>query len=188
MKAKLLIPVCCLLLLVSCNKLENDSQSASRLVIDNLSGYDQTGAVSLIAWSDVEKAGSFYNDNAIATLTAEMLDVSATPTFYNDVIVDQVDVVFTKPGTSSKEGVDVPYARSESVSIKVPAGGTTTEVAFVLITHEDKVKAPLYDLISSGQVIQITATITIHGKDVAGYRVPPVSHSMTVYCADFGDA
>lgn len=83
-----------------CNKLENASTSGSKLICMSITGKDLEGNEgSATVFSDViTTSGSIINDNGVASLTAVLLDPSqATGTFYQAVIVDQIDVEYSVP-------------------------------------------------------------------------------------------
>jgi len=190
----LIILVSCLvifLLTPSCNQLENLTGSSAKLICHLVTGSDLFGSEdSTTAFSDVILAsGTVVNDTANATLTAVLLDpVQATGTFYQDIIVDQVDIQYTRANGQNIEGLDVPYTFSQRVNARVSIGATIT-LNFVLITHNAKLEPPLVELINLGQehILKLEAHITIHGKDIAGNRVEPATAVISVWCSNFAD-
>ncbi|MCU0236568.1 MAG: hypothetical protein MUC72_05720 [Acidobacteria bacterium] len=195
MKLKLALLIIAALALVSCVAKENDTTSASFLVINALTGNDLEGnAGSTTVFSDVSIAGSIVNDNGVATVTtltynpledSEEHDI----TFYMNVIVDQVDVEFMRTDGRNVEGVDVPYRFTQPMNMLVPVD-EITEIPFVLIRHVAKLEAPLFalrEITSQGVILQLVAKITLHGKDLGGHRVAPVSGYVSVWCGNFAD-
>jgi hypothetical protein len=196
MKLKILVLIIAALALASCVAKENDSTSASFLVINSLTGNDLEGtAGSTTVFSDVSLSGSIVNDSGMAsitTLTYNPLEDSADHdiTFYMNVIVDQIDVEFMRTDGQNVEGVDVPYRFTQPMNMLVPVDGTVT-IPFVLITHVAKLEAPLLalrEVPSREFILKLVAKVTVHGKDLGGHRVAPVSGLMTVWCANFADS
>lgn len=196
MKLKILVLIIAALALVSCVAKENDNTSASFLVINSLTGNDLDGkAGSTTVFSDVSLSGSIVNDNAVAsttTLTYNPLEDSAEHdiTFYMNVIVDQIDVEFMRTDGRNVEGVDVPYRFTQPLNMLVPVD-ESVEIPLVLIRHVAKLEAPLLalrEVPSQAFILQLVAKVTLHGKDLGGHRVSPVSGYMSVWCANFADA
>ncbi|HOW44480.1 MAG TPA: hypothetical protein PK919_04835 [Candidatus Aminicenantes bacterium] len=196
MKLKLLVLIIAALVLGSCLAKEDDSTSASFLVINSLTGNDLEGNVgSTTVFSDVITEGGIINDNgvaAVSTLTYNPTEDSEEHdiTYYMNVIVDQVDVEFMRTDGKNVEGVDVPYHFSQPVNMLVPVD-EEVEIPFVLIRHAAKMESPLIelrDVPSEEFVLQLVAKVTLHGKDLGGHRVAPVSGYMSVWCANFADS
>ncbi len=195
MKLKFLVLIIAALLLSSCLAKENDTTSASFLVINSLTGNDLEGnAGSTTVFSDVLQGGGIYNDNGVAsvtTLTYNPMEDSEEHdiTYYMNVIVDQIDVEFMRTDGRNVEGVDVPYRFTQPLNMLVPVD-ETIEIPFVLIRHVAKLEMPLLALRetpSQSFVLQLVAKVTLHGKDLGGHRVAPVSGYVSVWCADFAD-
>lgn len=194
MKLKITGLIITVLLLAGCNAMENDSTSGSMLQIVSLTGNDQDGAAgSTTVFSDVYTADSIFNDNGVADIASLPLDPLALDTQitpYLDVLVDQIDVEFRRTDGRNVEGVDVPYRFTQPVSMLVPIGDTV-EIPFVLIRHVAKLEAPLLalrEVTSQGVVLQLVAVVTIHGKDLGGHRVKPVTGYISVWCSNFADS
>ncbi|MDQ1353707.1 MAG: hypothetical protein QG657_4014 [Acidobacteriota bacterium] len=178
-------------IMTGCNKIENLSDSGTRLIIDLITGRDLNGEDgSTTVFSDVETLGSIFNDNAAATLRAELINPgSLVNTHYQDVIVDQIDISYTRSDRpNGVEGKDVPYGFSQKVNFLVEVENST-EYGFVLIQQTAKLESPLVELIYGGaeKVLKLEANITFYGKDLAGRRVAPVKGSISVWCANFAD-
>jgi len=177
----------------ACNKLENLSESSSALVVVLISGNDLEGNPgSTTIFSDVmTSSGSIINDTATATLTAALLDPSQTTgTFYQDIIVDQIDVEYTRSDIpDAQQGVDVPFSFSQKVYARVLIG-ESLELPFILVQHIAKTESPLVDLVSGGtqeKVLKMEARCTFHGKDGAGYRIAPIVGTVSIWFANFAD-
>jgi hypothetical protein len=88
------------------------------------------------------------------------------------------------------EGVDVPYRFTQPMNMLVTTLATV-KIPFVLIRHVAKMEAPLLalrEVPSREFVLQLVAVVTIHGKDLGGNRVAPVTGYISVWCANFADA
>jgi hypothetical protein len=191
MKLKLLALIIVSLLLASCLAKENDSTSGTMLQIISLTGNDLEGkAGSTTVFSDVITNGSIFNDNGVADIKALPLDpYLEITTQYMDVMVDQIDVEFRRTDGRNVEGVDVPYRFTQPMSVLVTTL-TPVKIPFVLIRHVAKAEAPLLalrEVPSREFVLQLVAVVTIHGKDLGGHRVAPVTGYINVWCANFAD-
>lgn len=174
------------LFLLSCNALENLTNSASKIILLSLQGLDLTGAESSQSFCDVDDTA---NDNATATIEAVCLDpleACGESTYYQDVVIDQIDIEYSRPDGRDVPGVDVPLPFTQWVHYVVGVGEELS-LPFVVIRHAAKLEPPLWDLVELGQedVLQLTAKITIHGKDIGGHRVQPVTGYLTIWCANF---
>jgi len=196
MKLRFLVLIIAALVLSSCLAKEDDSTSASFLVINSLTGNDLEGnAGSTTVFSDVDMGGSIVNDNGVAlvsTLTYNPLEDSEAHdiTYYMNVIVDQIDVEFMRTDGRNVEGVDVPYRFTQPIDMIVPVD-EEVEIPFVLIRHVAKLEMPLLGLreVPSREfILQLVAKVTVHGKDLGGHRVAPVSGYLSVWCANFADS
>ncbi len=185
--------VCIIFSFPGCNKLENSTTSASKLIVESITGRDLEGNEdSTTIFSDVITEGSVVNDNAVAGLTTVVLDpfaCAATCTYYQSILVDQVDVRYTRADGLNTPGVDVPYGFSQKVHMVVGVGEKVS-LPFVLIGHNAKLESPLVELINIGQekILKLEAEITFHGKDLGGHRTESVKGYVSVWCADFGDS
>jgi hypothetical protein len=194
MKLKIFGLIIAVLFLASCNAMENDSTSGSMMQIVSLTGNDLEGkAGSTTVFSDVVTNSSIFNDNGVAAIQTLPLDPLLDPTMitpYMNVLVDQIDVVFKRTDGRNVEGVDVPYRFTQPMSMLVPIN-ENLEIPFVLIRHVAKLEAPLLalrEVTSQGIVLQLVAQVTIHGKDMGGHRLAPVTGYISVWCSNFADA
>jgi len=195
-KSLLFITILSVLLLpsISCNELENLTNSGSKLVLWDITGEDSEGNATTIILSDVMLNGSVFNDNATANFTAVLLDPTKTSgadsTFYQDIVIDQIDISYTRSDGLNIEGVDVPYSFSQQAHFQVECGELApSALSFILIQHNAKIESPLVELVNLGQehILKLEATITFHGKDVAGNRVEPATGHISVWCSNFAD-
>jgi len=173
-----------------CNALENATTSGSKLILISLTGNDLAGQVgSTIIFSDVAEAnGGTINDNAVAEVTAALLDpFQEAGTFYQAIFVDQIDVEYSRSDGRNIQGVDVPFAFSQKVSVTIEISGTA-EIPFVIVQHNAKSESPLVNLFNGlGGVLKLEAKITIHGKDLGEHRIQPVVGHISIYCANYAD-
>ena len=201
MKYKLLTRlIICLMMslaifMTGCNKIENQSNSNTRLIIDLITGNDETGeSGSTTLFSDVvdmvNGEPTILDDPASATLRAEKIGIDDIPsTIYQDMIVDQVDISYSRSDKINPvEGKDVPYGFSQKVNFLVPIGNSI-DYGFVIVQHTAKMESPLVELLGGGsaKVLRLEANITFYGKDLAGKRVAPVTATVSIWCADFAD-
>lgn len=180
------------LALTQCNIFESDSTSASALIVISITGQDLLGNTdSPVIFSDVaSETDGIINDNATATLNAQLInpDPNADVTYYHSILVDQIDVEYSRSDGLNQEGRDIPFAFSQKVNIQVDID-TTVELPFVIVQHVAKLEPPLIDLASVGdeQVLKLEAKCTFHGKDLGGHRIQPVVGTVSVWCANFAD-
>ena len=174
-----------------CNKIEELSQSGSKLIIDLITGTDSRGEPETTTiFSDVFTNGTVVDDVATVTLSAVVLDPDVpVGTFYQDIMVDQIDIEYSRADGLNEQGKDIPYSFSQKITARVQPGGLKIELNFVLIPHIAKMESPLVELVNLGQehVLKLEAKVTIHGKDIAGHRVEPAVGYVSVWCANFVD-
>jgi hypothetical protein len=181
-----------------CNKLENVTNSGSKLVLWSIHGLDDTGQPTTVVLSDVlfqdADTTTVINDNGEASFTASLLDpVKSGPadaSFYQQVIVDQVDIVYSRADGLNVEGKDVPYAFSQKVHHGIEVNSTTvSNLGFILVQHIAKNESPLAELVNLGQehVLKVEARCTFHSRDQAGYRLEPVVGYISIWFANYGN-
>lgn len=186
------ILLCTALLLVipGCNQIENITNSSAAIIITEITGNDLTGSAgSTTIFSDVvDDDGSISNDNCTIKVQAYLINPEGTGnTYYQDVIIDQIDISFSRAEGLNVEGKDVPYRFSQKVTAQVSIGGST-EIGAVLIQHNAKLEPPLVDLTYNVQahILKLEAHITVYGRDNAGNRVAPATGTVSVWCSNFG--
>lgn len=180
-------------LLVSCNSLVMDSQSATMLIVDAISGTDLEGQTADYLQSDVlyqspeTGAETIYADIAVATLRAELLNpASATgPSAYNDVQIQRYVVTYTQPNGNKTQGVDVPYAFEGNLTATVGVGNQR-QVSFVIVREVAKIEPPLTSLIDGTDVLEVIAQVDFYGKDMAGKSVK-ASGKLTIFFANYAN-
>ena len=188
------LPVIVLALtLTGCNKLEENTTAASYLLVTSITGTDLEGQEgSTTIFSDViSESGAVYNDNAVAVLEGRVFDpFDQNVTTYKDIIVHRVDIEYTRTDGLNTEGVDVPYGFSQAVNLLVPVESGSVELGFVIITHNAKLESPLVGLTNVGgeKILKLEAHCTFYGRTVSGHEIAPVTHTVSVWCANFADS
>jgi hypothetical protein len=183
-----------LLLLTACNDVEDDSRSASLLILESLLGTDATGTEANFLQSDVLKmsdtgGGTVIADTATATFRVQSLDpapVMGTSPYY-DVMLDRYTVSYSRTDGKNNPGTDVPYPFEGSLSALVPLGATT-QVAIVVVREAAKLEPPLIGLVDLGAEMVLTATakIEFYGHDLANNKVKATGY-LTVYFANYAE-
>lgn len=178
------------LVLNSCNPVEDDSRSASRLIVDNILGRDADGTNANFLQSDVLlSTGSVRADSVSATLRAATLDPDPLlgTSQYNDIVLTRYLVSFTRTDGRNVPGQDVPYPFEGSLSTVVKVGSTAS-VSLVLVREVAKLEAPLIELVDIGAetVLTCTAKIDFYGHDTVNRTVKATGY-LTVYFANYVD-
>jgi hypothetical protein len=178
------------LALVSCNPVDNDSRSASLLLIDNILGVDADGTNANYLQSDVLMSnGSIRADSITATLRAELLDPDPLlgASQYNDIVLTRYLVSFTRTDGKNVPGQDVPYPFEGSMSTVIKTGSTSS-ISLVLVREVAKLEPPLIGLVDLGAevVLTCTAKIEFYGHDMVNRTIKATGY-LTVYFANYAD-
>jgi len=187
---RLVVILSAFVVLYSCNPVEDDSQSPSMLVVDNMLGTDAEGTSANFLQSDVRmSSGTIRSDSATASLRAETLDpdpILGTST-YNDVVVTRYLVTYSRTDGKGVPGVDVPYPFEGSLSTVVRVGATSS-VYFVIVREVAKMEPPLIQLVDLGAevVLTCTAKVEFYGHDTANRTVKATGY-LTIYFANYAD-
>ena len=182
-------------LLFSCNPLENETESASLLVVQNVTGTDIDGNVVNYLQSDVQRiddqTGQPYitADSAKATLRVSLLDPSPTvdASQYNRVTINRYVVSYSRSDGYNTPGVDLPYSFEGSLSNQIDVGSTSI-IAFIVIREVAKLEQPLINLVEGGEegVLQLTARVDFYGQDMANNKVKATGY-LSIFCANYTD-
>ncbi|MGB9004871.1 MAG: hypothetical protein WCB96_04010 [Candidatus Aminicenantales bacterium] len=191
LKASLILAAAFLLL--SCNALEKNTQSASMLVINSLRGTNLKGEAADYLQSDVliedatTGAQTITADSAIVNVTATLLEPTPSlPTsVYNDIQLERYVVTFSQPNGNKVEGRDVPYSFEGRLSALVKVG-TDLDVGFIIVREVAKIEPPLIDLRDYSDILQVTAKIDFYGKDIAGKSVKATGY-LTIFFANYAN-
>ena len=166
--------------LTSCNPVENETESASLLIVESLTGLSMAGIEGFFLQSDVliqdaaTGVTSVRADSAAASLRAATLDpnplLGESP--YNDIQLTRYVVRYVRADGQNREGVDVPYTFEGSLSALIRIGVSTT-VSFVIVREVAKQEPPLLNLWTAypGEVLNVTAKVDFYGRDLANKAV-----------------
>jgi hypothetical protein len=184
-----------LFVFISCNPLENETQSASLLVVQSIAGKDVEGNEVNFLQSDVifvdPLTGARYcrADTAEATLSASMLDPDPLlgPSQYNDIQVTRYVVTYMRADGKNAQGTDVPYSFEGGLSVLVPIGQSVS-VSFIIVREVAKQEPPLLNLTQAftGDVLNITARVDFYGHDLANKNVKATGY-LPIFFANYAD-
>jgi len=184
-----------LILLLSCNPIEDETKSDSLLIVEKITGTDLEGNEVNFLNSDVIKVnqdtGETYvtADAAKATLRATLLDPAPLmgASTYNDILVTRYVVTYTRSDGKNTPGVDVPYPIEGSLSALVRID-QTTDVSIIVVRETAKLEPPLRNLaIGRGDgVITATAKIDFYGEDMTKHKVKATGY-LTIEFANYID-
>lgn len=181
---------------VACaNPVENESQSASRLILDSLTGIDVEGNSAGFLNSDVilidsdTGAKSWRADAATATFSVIPYDpepILGTSSYY-DVQITRYTVTFVRNDGRNVPGKDVPFPFEGQLNLKI-AVNETGATSFVIVREVAKQEMPLLGLSSGfiGDVLNMTAVVEFYGRDMTG-RMVKATGRLTVYFANYAD-
>lgn len=182
-------------LLISCNPIENESQSASLLIVESLTGLDILGTEGSFLQSDVlivdpaTGATSVRSDSAKATFRATTLEPAPLlgTSQYNDIQITRYVVTYIRADGRSIEGVDVPYSFEGSLSAIVRIG-ISTSVSFVIVREVAKQEPPLINLRAAlpGDILNVTAKVDFYGHDLANKTVKATG-MLPIFFANYGN-
>jgi hypothetical protein len=179
--------------LIACNPIENQSQSATLLVVENMLGTDHLGNNVNFLESDVvsgDAAAPIYvSDMAIASLRASSLNPNpllGVSQYYN-IQLTHYAVTFFRSDGHNVPGVDVPYAFEGSVSAMIRVGGTA-DFPFIIVRQSAKAEPPLINLRRGypDEVLYVTAKVDFYGHDLANRNVTTTGY-LPVNFANYAD-
>lgn len=184
-----------ILLLLSCNPIEDESKSSSLLIVSNLTGTDINGNQVNFLQSDVLYVDSttgtelIIADEAKATLSATLLDPTSKtlPSVYNNIMLTRYVVSYTRVDGNNTEGKDVPYSFEGSLSTVV-AVGSSVDVSFVVVREVAKNEPPLVNLVEGrGEgVLEVQAKIDFYGHDLSDHKVKATGY-LTIFFANYSN-
>lgn len=184
-----------LLLVAACNPIEDNSDSSTLLVVENILGTNAQGTEANYLESDVQKidvtSGEAYvtSDAATVTFAASLLDPTpeALSSQYNDIFLTKYVVTYTRPDGNNRQGVDVPYSFEGSMSSLIKVGDSTA-VSFIVVRAVSKVEPPLINLIQNRAegVLQCRAQIDFYGHDMTDHKVKTTCY-LAVFFANYID-
>ena len=192
LKIMAILPV--LLLLFSCNPLEDDSNSNSLLLVINITGTDIGGNNVEFLQSDVVDTSTgtpiVIADIVNATLEARLLDpnpLDPGSSQYNSINVTRYVVTFSRSDGQNTQGVDIPYSFEGSLSTLIEIDAQAT-ISFVIVREVAKLEPPLFDLRNSGDeiVLQVKATIDFYGTDLVNNAVKATG-TLNIFFCDYAN-
>jgi len=193
-KEKLLFKTTILLVLivvlVSCNPIENETLSNSMLIITSLTGYDIEGTTSSFLQSDVlTSLNTVTADTANVTFRAQLLnpDPIIGASQFNNIMVTHYVVTYFRSDGKNVEGTDIPYSFEGHMSSLVEIDGVA-ELSFVLVREVAKLEPPLINL-HEGRgdgVLQLRAKVDFYGHDLVN-QVVTVTGYLSIYFANYAD-
>ena len=192
---KIMAILSAVLLLFSCNPLENETESASLLVLQDLTGTDIDGSTVNYLQSDVQNIDSSTGqpyitaDSANATLKASLLDPApaAESSQYNSVTINRYVVSYSRSDGHNTPGVDIPYSHEGSLSVQMDIGSTAS-IAFIVVREVAKLEPPLINLVQGGEeiVLQVTAKVDFYGQDMVNNKVKATGY-LNIFFANYTD-
>jgi hypothetical protein len=193
---RILVILPIILTFFTCNPIENETKSASRLIILSIQGTTVDGAEADYLQSDVLYVDpsdptntSIIADSASVTFSAQLLDPDSItgPSYLNNITVTRYVVTFTRSDGKNAEGVDVPYTFEGSLTTQVAIDSTVT-ASFIIVREVAKNEPPLVDLVFGTEegVIQTTARIDFYGHDQANRNVQATGY-LTVFFANYAN-
>jgi len=190
LKIAVLLP--CLLSLLSCDKVNPEHASSSILLVQRINGYTATGDSADFIQSDVFEGqpppGTIVADIITATLEARLKapeTIGLGPSYKNRIVLHSYDVTYTYvDSTPLVSGTPVGFSGSLSVAMDIDS---LVDISFVIVREQAKAEAPLSNIIGTNELLQVVATITFYGDDIAGNPVEATGY-ITIYFADYADA
>jgi hypothetical protein len=193
---KILVILPLVLTFFTCNPIENETKSASRLVVESLLGTNLEGGEANYLQSDVlyedpddPSSSTIYSDSASVTFRAELLnpDSLTGPSYLNNITVTRYVVSFTRSDGKNAEGVDVPYTFEGSLSAQIAINSTVT-ASFIVVREVAKNEPPLVDLVFGTEegVLQTTARVDFYGHDQTNRNVQATGY-LTIFFANYAN-
>jgi len=166
--------------MTSCNSLENETQSASLLTVESITGLDTAGGEGNFIQSDVlyvdtaTEATAVRADSATVIFRASTLDPAPIlgTSQYNDIQVTRYVVTYIRADGRNVQGIDVPYSFEGGLSVVVRIG-VSAAASFVIVRDVAKQEPPLFNLRAGfpGDLLNVTARVDFYGRDLANKTV-----------------
>jgi len=188
---KIVVLLPCLLFLLSCDKVNPEHASSSILLVTRINGYTATGDSADFLQSDVLETAmlppTVVSDIITATLEARLKapeTIGLGPSYQNRIVLHSYDVRYTYvDSTAAISGTPADFSGSLSVALDIDS---TVDVSFVIVRDQAKNAPPLFDIQITNELLQVVATITFYGDDIAGNPVQATAN-LTIYFADYAD-
>jgi len=179
--------------LTACNPMENESDSASMLVVERMQGNNVKEQVSDYVQSDVivvkSGASTIVADIGFATMSCRLLNPASTlgASPWNDIAVTRYVVSYIRTDGRNTPGLDVPYPFEGNLSAVFKVG-FSQEIAFVIVREVAKEEAPLLGLRTLGgeSVLQVTAKVEFYGHDMANKTVKATGY-IPIFFANYAN-
>jgi len=168
--------------LTSCSETIRTGQASSYLVINSLTGGDDSD--STVESDVVSDEGGIFTDTGEVTLTLQMKDQGGPgPSPVNSITLTQYRVEYIRSDGRNTPGVDVPYPFTSGLTSTI---SSSSSVGFTLVRVQAKLEAPLRALRGGGGALAIStiARITFYGHDQTGREVS-VTGNLDVTFADW---
>jgi hypothetical protein len=176
---------------VSCGDVVRQGRAPVFLVIDRLQAANGSdpGTFFSVLLSDVETAGSFFNDPGQVVLRIVPKDIGGTaPTVLstnNEVTITRYHVSYRRADGRNTQGVDVPYA-FDGVVTGTLGLSTSLTLGFQLVRNVAKKESPLVQLVTNPVIITMIADVTFYGQDRVGNDVS-ASGAVQIDFGNFAD-
>lgn len=180
---------------ISCNAVENETNSSSILLVENIMGQDMEDNEANFLQSDVlyqdptTEAETIYADIATATLQTKLLNpLSVTgPSQYNDIMLDRYVVTYFRSDGNNIEGVDVPYSFEGHLSVNIPVDSEVA-ITFVIVREVAKMEPPLVELTEGRDVgvLQVHAKVEFFGHDTANKNIKATGY-LDIFFANYAN-
>jgi len=193
LKIAVLLP--CLLFLLSWDKINPDPASSSILLVTRINGYTATGDTADFLQSDVLETAmlppTVVSDIITATLEARLKEpetVGPGPSYQNRIVLRSYVVSYTyvDSNLTPVPSPNVPANFSGELSVALDID-SLVDISFVIVRDQAKNATPLFDIQGTNDLLQVVATITFYGDDIAGNPVQATAY-LTIYFADYADA
>lgn len=184
---KILAILPCLFFMLSCeidNILRDPNKSSSILIVAKITGETADGTAADFFESDVEDdaTSNVYEDVATASLQAKMKEPEAVlaPSLQNNILVTSYTVTYEDLDTP---GGAVPNSFTGYMNSLIEID-STVDVTFILVRSTAKNQTPLQELKNTANDLNVRATITFYGHDLAENPVEATSN-ITIHFADW---
>ncbi len=202
-KFSLLMILAAALISYACTEVEDNSESASLLVVSRVNGIPggegEDDGVPLLSDVCENPSGTpqdpdlcgIFNDNAEITFENEYLQIGPgagfTPSFMNDIIVTQYRVDYTRANDRNTPGIDVPFGIDGVMNVRVPVNSNAI-APILIVRHTAKREPPLSDLTFGlgEEVLTAFAQMRFFGHDIAGRNVSATG-LIEVHFANFAE-
>ena len=189
---KIVVLLPCLLFLLSCDKINPEHASSSILLVTRINGYTATGDSADFLQSDVYEgqwpAGTIVADIITATLEARLKEpetIGLGPSYKNRIVLHSYDVRYSYvDSTAGVSGTPADFRGEMSEALDIDS---LVDVSFVIIREQAKAEIPLSNIINTNELLEVVATVTFYGDDIAGNPVQATAY-LTIYIADYADA